>query len=124
MRATQARVTALTAALAKALQKSGRDELKLLGKDELRDIEVYDAETKRLAALSKQLPTDKEGLAQLIHQLVSDSLSTHLSIPILKKKNAEDDSGLAAPRATSFRGKGSARSGRRPAPRARGEARS
>jgi hypothetical protein len=96
----QARVTALTAALAKTLQKAGKDELKLLGKDELRDIEVFDAETKRMAALKDQLPLDKEGMAQLVHQLVSDSLATHLS-PILEK-NEEDDSGLTAPRATSF----------------------
>lgn len=86
--ALQAQVHQLSGLLAKALQKTGEDRIKLVGKDELRDIEVYDAETKRMAALKDQLPLDKDGLAQLIHQLVGDSLGSHLT-PIIQG-NEED----------------------------------
>lgn len=84
----QQQLTATQGLLAKALQQTGKDQLSLKGKDELRDIEVYDAETKRMAALAKQLPQDPEGLKQLIHQLVSDSLEAHLT-PIIKNNQAD-----------------------------------
>lgn len=76
----------LQGALAKSLEAQGIQRVKLQGKDELRDIEIYDSETKRMAALQKQLPTDQEGLAAMIHQLVQDSLSTHLE-PVLEKND-------------------------------------
>lgn len=86
--ALQQQVTTLQGALAKALQKDGEYRLKLIGKDEMRDIDVYDAETKRMAALQKALPQDADGLQRMIHQLVEDSLQTHLT-PIVQK-NSED----------------------------------
>lgn len=78
----QQQVQQLTAMLAKTLQQTGKDKLRLAGKEELRDIEVYDAETKRMAALQKMLPTDPEGLRQLIGELVHESMQTSL-VPIL-----------------------------------------
>jgi hypothetical protein len=68
----------LQAALVKEMDLHARDRLKLENKDELRGVEVYDAETKRIAALAKLLPTDPQGLQALIQQAVADSLRTSL----------------------------------------------
>lgn len=68
--------------LAKSLDAHGKDRVKLIGKDQMRDIDAYDAETKRMTALQKMLPQDAEGLQALISQLVEDSLHTSL-LPIL-----------------------------------------
>lgn len=73
----------LTTSLAEALQRHGKDALKLVGKDQMRDIDVYKAETDRIKALAPLLPTDAEGLQQMIEQLVYDSLATNL-LPVLK----------------------------------------
>ncbi len=83
----QAQVQQLTALLAKAMQQTGKDKLRLAGKEELRDIEVYDAETKRMAALKDMLPTDPQGLRQIIGELVHEAMQTSL-VPILSA-NAE-----------------------------------
>lgn len=64
--------------LVKTIDKNAKDTIKLAGKAELRDIEAYDAETKRMAALQKLLPMDVDGLRQVIEQLVQESLSTSL----------------------------------------------
>lgn len=87
----QAKVVSLQGALAKALQQTGEQRISLKGKEEMRDIDVYKAETDRMSALQKQLPQDAEGLAQLIHQLTEDSLATHLT-PIIRA-NAEEVGG-------------------------------
>lgn len=94
--ALQAKVVSMQGALSEALQKLGKQELKIVGKEEMRDIDVYEAETKRLAALNKQLPLDKDGLAQLIHTLVQDSLQTHLT-PIIQANSDELEAEGAAP---------------------------
>lgn len=73
----------LTNTLAEALQRHGKDSLKLVGKDQQKDIDVYKAETDRIKALAPLLPTDQEGLMQMIEQLVGDALKTHLT-PILQ----------------------------------------
>lgn len=92
----QQQVVSLQGALAKALQLTGEQRISLKGKDEMRDIDVYEAETKRIVALAKQLPQDPEGMAQMIHQLVADSLQTHLT-PIIQS-NAERIGGEARDR--------------------------
>ncbi len=69
--------------LAKSLDAHGKDRVRLVGKDQMRDIDAYEAETKRMAALSKMLPTDMSGLEQIIKQLVEDSLHTSL-LPIIE----------------------------------------
>jgi hypothetical protein len=75
----QQQVAALSAELVKLMDKNAKDSIKLAGKAELRDIEVYDAETKRMGALAKMLPEDPQGLRALIEQLVHESLSTGLN---------------------------------------------
>lgn len=75
-------ITLLQQNLAKSLDAHGKDRVKLIGKDQMRDIDAYDAETKRMAVLQKMLPQDAEGLQALIEQLVEESLHTSL-LPIL-----------------------------------------
>src|SRR5208337_3026317 len=55
----QAQVQALQGTMGKLLEKNAKDQLKLAGKDQLRDIEAYDAETKRFAALADTLMLDQ-----------------------------------------------------------------
>lgn len=66
-------------ALTKALQKVGEKEIRLLSKEELRDVQVFDAETKRISALKDFLPLDKAGLTKLVQDLVNQSLNTHIA---------------------------------------------
>jgi len=68
----------LQAALVKEMDLHAKDRLKVADKGDLREIEVYNAETKRVAALAQLLPTDPQGLQQLIAQAVQDSLQTHI----------------------------------------------
>lgn len=70
--------------LQQSLQRQGRNELKLIGKDQMRDIDIYEAETDRIKALAPMLPMDQAGLQKLIEQLVDDALKTNL-MPILKQ---------------------------------------
>jgi Phage P22-like portal protein len=76
--ALQQQLAAMQQALVKEMDLHARDRIKLNNKDDLREVEVYDAETKRIAALSKLLPTDPEGLQALIAQAVQDSLKTSI----------------------------------------------
>lgn len=69
--------------LAKSLDAHGKDRVKLVGKDQMRDIDAYEAETNRMKALADMLPTDAGGLEQIIRQLVEDSLHTSL-LPIIE----------------------------------------
>ena len=69
---------AMQAALVKEMDLHARDRIKLTNKEDLREVEVYDAETKRIAALSKLLPTDPQGLQALIAQAVQDALGTSI----------------------------------------------
>ena len=80
----QQQVQQLQVNLARALEQHGKDAVKLKGKDEMRDIDVYSAETDRIKALAPLLPMDQQGLQALIEQLVSDALETNL-MPVLKE---------------------------------------
>lgn len=84
----QQQIAGLTAALQESLVKQGKEQLRLAGKEQKRDIEVYDAETKRMSALQKMLPLDQAGLEKLIRQLVEESSKTTLE-PITAA-NADD----------------------------------
>lgn len=91
---------ALTNALRESLQKLGKEQLKLVGKDQMRDIDAYKAETDRFKALSEVLMLDEGGIKQVIDQLVGEAAQTHLT-PILKAnedntKTPEGDPALAA----------------------------
>lgn len=85
--ALQSQVQQLTGLLAKALGSEAKGQLKLSDKASLRDIDAYEAETKRMAALQKLLPTDPEGLRQVIEQLVQESLRTSLA-PVIASSTA------------------------------------
>ena len=101
-------VQQLQEALTKAMQQSGKDQLKLIGKDQLRNIDVYEAETNRIKALMPLMGgaggggkggdqeggggqeeggasagVDQAGIADLINQLIADALETNI-LPILQ----------------------------------------
>ena len=75
----QQQVQVLQVELAKLLTKNSSDKLKLIGKEQKRDIEAYNAETQRMKALQEALPLDEAGLRQVVEQLVSDSLQTNVA---------------------------------------------
>lgn len=75
-------VMTLQGLLAKALQAKGKDDLLLKGKDEMRDIDSYNAETTRMKALGDLMQVEPQGLDQIVQQLVEQSLKTTLS-PII-----------------------------------------
>ncbi len=77
--ALQEQVQVLQQELAKALQKVGEKQIKLLSKEELRDVQVFDAETRRVSALKDYLPLDKSGLTDLIKDLIAQSLGTQIA---------------------------------------------
>lgn len=66
----QKQVQALGAGLEKALAAEAISKVKLVGKDQMRDIDVYKAETDRM----KLLPIDRAGMEALVQQLVQDAL--------------------------------------------------
>lgn len=76
-------VQGLQSALAKSLDAHGKDRVKLVGKDQMRDIDAYEAETNRMKALANMLPMDPTGVKQVVEQLVSDAVATKL-LPILQ----------------------------------------
>jgi len=96
----QGQIRALQVALEKSLQIQGKERLKLVGKDQMRDIDVYEAETKRMAALKDMLPTDPQGLREMIGQMVQESLQTSL-VPILTANAPDMSEGGPPPPANS-----------------------
>jgi hypothetical protein len=66
-----------TGMVQKLSQQLVTKDLALKGKDEMRDIDSYEAETKRFAALKDMLPMDPEGLKSVIQQLVHEAMTTH-----------------------------------------------
>ena len=88
----QTQIHGLQMALAQALQKLGKEQLRLTGKAEMRDIDVYKAETDRFKALADALMLDQGGIKQVVDQLVGDAAQTHLT-PILEANAKELDAG-------------------------------
>jgi hypothetical protein len=76
----QQTIAALQAALAKSLERQGKDQLKLVGKDQMRDIDVYKAETDRMKVLAPMAPQEFQ---TLIQSLVQEALDTQLA-PIIQ----------------------------------------
>lgn len=80
----QNQINQLSGQLADALQKLAENKLKLKGKDERRDIEVFDAETKRLTAEGNvvgdfaKLGLDNEELKRLVRQTVAQMMGFNL----------------------------------------------
>lgn len=88
------RLQASQAALAKALEATGKKDLKLVGKAEMRDINAYDAHTKRIAALKELLSDDPKVLKNLLDELDDDTLSDTLR-PIIEanRKSLAEEAG-------------------------------
>ena len=91
----QQQLTQATGALKQSMTELGKAQLELKGKEQLRDIEGYDAETKRISAMAKVLPMDPTGLKQMIHQLVGDALQTHIT-QIQEQNSAQTVAGQGA----------------------------
>ena len=74
----QQQVAVLQDALTKSLQKQGEQKIKMLSKEELRDVQVFDAETKRMVALKDYLGLNPEGLKSLLKDLEMQALGTSI----------------------------------------------
>ena len=93
----QAQVQGLQTELVKLLNKNAGDKIKLLGKNELRDIEVYRAETERLKVIEDSKQADAQLNAQAASQLSSELHETQLThIQQLNKEGEENASGEKA----------------------------
>lgn len=79
----QGKLQASQTALSQALQQLAKKDLKLVGKDEMRNIDVYDARTKRVAALAKLIPTEPKVLQDLLQELDEGTIGETLR-PILE----------------------------------------
>lgn len=95
----QTQIQALTQALAEALQQTGKAQLKLVGKEQMRNIDAYEAETGRMAALKDFLPIQPEGLAAVIDHLVQEALRTNMGDIISANANNIDIDSVGAPEA-------------------------
>ena len=78
----------LRAALAEALEKLGKESLKLVGKSEMRDIDSYKAITERLRTLLDAQGQNAAQGQEVLQQAISDAAKTHLE-PIMEA-NAPD----------------------------------
>src|SRR5215469_5211536 len=86
----QQMIQSLQAALQKSLERQGKDQLKLVGKDQMRDIDVYKAETDRMKVLAPMAP---EEMKALVTQLVQDALQSSLEqIMSANKEGVETES--------------------------------
>lgn len=68
--------------LSKTFDELVTAKLKIHGKDQLRDIDAYKAETDRMKALGDALASDPHGVKAIIGQLVDESMQTSL-MPVL-----------------------------------------
>lgn len=94
----QGQVQALTTELTKLFNKNAADKLKLTGKDQLRDIEAYRAETERFKALQDALAAnDPEGLRKVVEKLVADSMDTDVNQIESENAPSEAEQGGADP---------------------------
>jgi hypothetical protein len=78
----QQQVMQLQQGLAKTFDELVLAKVKLKGKDQLRDVDVYKAETDRIKALGDAMALDPQGVRELIAQLVDAALRTSLQ-PVL-----------------------------------------
>lgn len=82
----QQQIQQLQTAIGKLTFDTQKDKVTLKGKDQLRDIDAYKAETDRLKVLQDGL--DPQEIAKLAAQLIMDSLNTSLS-PIEAQNNQQ-----------------------------------
>ena len=93
----QQQVIQLRGLLEKSLAQIAKDKLKLAGREELRDIEAYNAETQRFAALSDSLMLDQGGIKQVVEQLVHEALANHLDPVAAVRADANGNTPPPAP---------------------------
>lgn len=91
----QGKIQGLTASLAESLNDQAKQEIQLVGKDQMRDIDAYKAETERLKTLQKDLPVDQSGLAALVQQTVREALEGSLGPVFAANANDLDIDGAA-----------------------------
>ena len=72
--------------LTEALQKQAVGELKIVGKDQQKEIDAYEAETNRIKALMPVI--DPEAMKPIVAQLVEEALKTTL-MPLLEAGTGE-----------------------------------
>ena len=92
-----AQAQALSKALAESLEKQAKTSIRLESRNQLRDIDVYKAETDRMGQLKEFLPAEPEALRAMIRDLVKDALATDL-LPIIRANSDNidlDNSGRA-----------------------------
>lgn len=102
-KALGAKNAGLTNALAEALNSNAKAELKLIGKDQMRDIDATEANTKRLAALKDFLPIAPEALNALIRQAITEAMSDPLSPIFAANSNNLDIDDVGTPPAPGAR---------------------
>jgi hypothetical protein len=83
----QQQLTQAQQLIAKQHQEIAEAKLRATGKDDLRDVEAYNAETNRLKVLKDGLGEDRSGLAALIRQMIHETLATTLLNPITQSTN-------------------------------------
>jgi len=126
----QQQIQQLQALLQQQLQEAGhaklahdRDRLKLVGKAEMRDIDVYKAETERMKALQEQLPMDPEGLKQMVRKLMDEAGKVDLGNVVRANEgeltDGTDDAGAGRVMATTTQTGSADTDGRPPLPHAR-----
>lgn len=92
----QMQVQQLSQLLQEALERSGKAEVKLLGKEQMRDIDVYKAETDRLKALlpkglqPEEGGGEESGIREVLQKLIDESLHTSL-LPIIEKNLGQEE---------------------------------
>jgi hypothetical protein len=77
----QKEIQQLQQLLAQQHQEIAEAKLRATGKTDLRQVEAYNAETKRMEVLRQAFVNDPAELQQIIHQLVQESLATVLAPP-------------------------------------------
>jgi len=81
--AAQQQIQKLSQVVAHMTEENAKLQIKLKGREQLRDIESYRAETDRFEALGEQaIAADPDGLRQVVHQLVQEALANTLA-PVL-----------------------------------------
>jgi hypothetical protein len=103
MQAMQQQVQELSQEVSGLLQKLAENRLKLVGKDQMRDIEAYDAETKRITATTNaqldisrlQDPELLAGLKEIIMQTIQEARDGDITQSIARQQAAEGNPAAA-----------------------------
>ena len=83
----QMQIQQLQATLAKVLSRNAKDQMKLIAKDQMRDIDVFKAETDRFKAFADAFGLDPEAVKGVLDELVQQSHQINLS-PIVEANDS------------------------------------